>query len=74
MLFLSPGELLNPWIEFASPVWQEDSLQLNHLGSPELAYTIANRSVVRNLDGSSVNHHHLQLHVCVTSAEVWLGN
>ena len=33
--FLSPGDLLDPGIEHASPAWQADSLTLSHLGSPQ---------------------------------------
>ena len=32
--FPSPGDLLDPEIEFVSPALQEDSLPLNHQGSP----------------------------------------
>ena len=33
LLFPSPGGLLNPGIELASPAWQVDSLPLSHQGS-----------------------------------------
>ena len=36
LLFPSPGDLLNPGIEPASPELQVDYLPLNHLGSPKL--------------------------------------
>ena len=44
--FLSPEDRPDPGIELASPAWQADYLQLNHLGSPSRASVQFSRSVM----------------------------
>ena len=40
-----PGDLPDPGIKPTSPVWQMDSLPLNHQGSPTSAFTTAHKSL-----------------------------
>ena len=51
--FPSSGDLPNPWIRSASPALQEDSLPLNHQGSPSNMFSPAKTETIFTVPQSS---------------------